>query len=271
MDADDIETNPTATGGEICIQSSPPPTDSPTPGPTPAPTAEPLPCDRITEFDPENFADATDIDNQWLPVTPGRKLVLEGVADGHPRRFVSIATDLTKVIDGVRTVVLWNRDYADEELQDAELTFFAQDDNGNVWSLGEYPEEFQNGEFIGAPSTWIAGNGDAEAGILMPAEPLVGGLLYLQGWAPEIDFLDCAQVVESGTTLCIAAHCYEDVLVTEEQSPLDPGGGHQRKYHSPSLGIVQVTAVDDPQGETMALTKHEQLSPSDLEGLARRR
>src|SRR3989304_3376318 len=87
---------------------------------------------RTTEFDAEDSSDPTNIDNPWLPLTHGRKFVLQGVADGLPHRVVFITTDLTKVINGVRRVVLWGRDYADEELQLAELAFFAPDDAGNV-------------------------------------------------------------------------------------------------------------------------------------------
>lgn len=261
IDADDIETNPSAAAGEICIQSSPPPTNLP----TPAPTAEPPPCDRISEFDPKNFSHPTNIDNLWLPLTPGRKLVLQGVANGLPHRVVFITTDLIKVINGVRTVVLWGRDYADEELQEAELAFFAQDNAGNVWSFGRYPEEFQNGEFVGAPSTWIAGKAKAEGGVHMPADPRAGELTYLQGWAPEIGFVDCAQVIETDGAVCVPVQCYDHVLITEEGNPLDSGSGQVRKYHSLGVGVVQVSAVEDPKGEAIALMKDEQLSATEME------
>src|SRR3990170_3720292 len=68
------------------------------------------------------------------------------------------------------------------QLVETELAFFAQDDDGNVWNLGEYPEEYENGEFVGAPSTWIAGLAGAEAGVHMLAEPRQGTGYYLQGW-----------------------------------------------------------------------------------------
>ena len=49
-------------------------------------------------------------------------------------------------------------------LQEQELAFFAQDDQGNVWNFGEYPEEYDNGKFTGAPSTWIRNEGGAYGG-----------------------------------------------------------------------------------------------------------
>ena len=54
----------------------------------------------------------------------------------------------------MRTVVSWDLDYSDGELAEAELAFYAQDDDGNVWRMGEYPEEYDGGQIVDAP-TWI--------------------------------------------------------------------------------------------------------------------
>lgn len=226
------------------------------------------PCPRMFHFTADKFSNPTQIDNRWLPMTPGTQFVLEGQANrgGHTatHRVVFTVTDLTKVIDGVRTVVVWDRDINEGHLVERELAFFAQDDEGNVWNLGEYPEEFEDGEFAGAPSTWIAGLANARPGIHMRADPKVGAPRYLQGWVPGIEFLDCAKVIRKGLDICVPFDCYEDVLLTDEVSPLDRGGGHQRKYHAPGVGIVKVGAVGDPEGETLVLVKLVQLDPEEL-------
>jgi hypothetical protein len=238
---------------------------APTGQSTPTPTVAAPPCAPFAEFDPGSFSDPTNIDNEWFPLVPGRKLVLKGLADGRHHRVVFIATDLTKVINGVRTRVMWNRDYQSGRLVESELAFFAQDDNGNVWNLGKYPEEYENGQFTGAANTWIAGIADAEGGLHMPGEPEVGGPEYLQGIAPEIDFLDCEKVIakDEGDALCVPLDCYDHILITEERSPLDAGSGHQRKYHAKDVGIVQITSVEDPEGETLALIKDAELRENE--------
>jgi len=48
-----------------------------------------------------------------------------------------------------------------------------------------------------------------------------------------------------------------------EKSPLE-GGGHQRKYHAPGVGIVQVGAVGDPEGETLVLVEIVHLNQGAL-------
>jgi hypothetical protein len=260
IDANNIESNPIVTHGEICLQGTPVPTVPATPVPTPA---DP-PCPRFVDFDPANFTDPTIFDNPLLPLIPGRQLVLDGVADGVPRRVIFTSTDVTKVINGVTTLVVWDRDFRDGILAEEELAFFAQDDDGNVWNLGEYPEELLNGVFNGAPNTWIAGLDEAEGGVHMPAEPVLNEPAYLQGWAPNIDFLDCARIISLGEHVCVPVSCYDNVVVTNETSPLDPAGGSQQKYHAPDIGIVNITATDNPLGETIALTSASELSSEDL-------
>jgi hypothetical protein len=95
-----------------------------------------------------------------------------------------VVTDLTMVVDGIRAVVICERDYTDDEFSEAELAFFAQDDDGNVWHLGQHPEEYEAGEIVETPA-WFAGLSDAKAGILIKAEPQIGGLSYSQGWGPR--------------------------------------------------------------------------------------
>ncbi len=226
-----------------------------------------LPCNLPTPFRRNEFDRSTRINNQWLPLPPGAQFTLEGRANRTgkplPHTVILTVTDLVKVIDGVRTVVLWDRDIQEGGLAEAELAFHAQDDARNVWGLGEYPEEYENGAFTGAPNTWITGQVGAQGGIAMLAHPRRGTPIFLQGVAPSIDFLDCAQVFARNQHICVPVKCYDQVLITDETSPL-AGTGHQRKYYAPGVGNVQITAVDDPEGETLVLTSVKRLDPAGL-------
>lgn len=238
---------------------------------TPSPSNKPQPklCpNEAAAFDASNFPPVPRVDNPWLPLAPGVRLVLEGRADRGggplPHQTVFTVTDLVKVIDGVPNVVVFDTDIQDDEVAEAELAFFAQDRDGNVWNLGEYPEEYEDGKFVGAPSTWFSGIGDARGGIHMKANPQRGAGWYLQGWVPSIEFLDCAQVSKTDTKACVPIKCFDGVLVTEETSPLDPNSGIQLKYHAPGVGIIQVGAVGGKEGETMQLIERRKLSAKEL-------
>ncbi|MEV7907643.1 hypothetical protein [Streptomyces anulatus] len=52
-------------------------------------------------------------------------------------------------------LVAWDRDYSDGKLVETELAFFAQDDDGNVWHFGQYPEVHENGRLVEAPA-WLS-------------------------------------------------------------------------------------------------------------------
>ena len=226
------------------------------------------PCNPVTQFNPYNFSDPTKIDNKWNPLIPGSQLTLNGEADRGggllPHEVVTTVTDLTKVVNGVRAVVVLEKDINEGTLEEAELNFQAQDANGNIWNLGEYPEEYENGKFHGAPDVWISGLDDTQPGNSMVGNAQLGSPEYLQGWSPEIEFLDCAKVFKMQQKTCVPVGCYDDVMITDERSPLEPESGHQRKYYAPGVGNVRVGAVGDPEDETLVLSKVSQLTPEQL-------
>ncbi|MBE4719983.1 hypothetical protein [Pseudarthrobacter sp. AB1] len=220
-------------------------------------------------FDRSDFQATPRIDNKWFPLKPGMQFTTTGTvtsADGvYERTVVHSVTGLTKVIDGITTRVMWDRDYADGKLVESELAFFAQTRQGAVWLFGEYPEEYENGEFIGAPSTFISGIAKAQAGIAMQAKPRTGTPDYVQAYAPKVDFLDCGTVLKKDQHVCVRTGCYNDVLVIDEYNPLEPPeAGHQRKFYSAGTGLVKVTAVGGTDQEFMDLVKVQKLGAAQF-------
>lgn len=220
-------------------------------------------------FDAANFDDPTTIDNVWMPLEPGTRFVYDGITvedDGTevPHRIVINVTDLTKVIGGVRTRITWDLDYSDGQLVEAELAFFAQDSAGNVWRVGEYPEEYEGGKVIDAPA-WIHGFEEARAGIMMQASPQVGTPSYAQGWGPAVDWTDVGQVDQMGQQTCVPVDCYEDVLVIAETSASEPDA-HQLKYYARGVGNVRVgwRGAGEKTKETLELTAIERLDETGL-------
>ena len=239
--------------------------------PAPQTAAESSLCSRVDGpscvFDYDNFDNPTVIDNEWLPMTPGMRLVFEGTTNednellGH--QVIITVTDLTKVIDGIDTVVSWDLDFSDGELVEAELAFFAQDNDGNVWRMGEHPEEYEDGELVDAP-TWLAGINGAKAGISMLGDPVEGTLSYSQGWSPEVGFIDRADVQEVSVETCTIFGCFEDVLVTGEFN-VEELGAVQFKYFARGVGNVRVGwSGNDETQEELELVSAEQLDPAAL-------
>ena len=212
------------------------------------------------DFDPENFDRSTTIDNPWFPLEPGTQLVFEGSTreEGRrvPHRVAYTVTDLAKEIGGVRNVVIWERDWRAGELQEAELALFAQDNDGNVWHLGQYPEEYEAGKVVATPA-WFHGLKRARAGIAMKAHPRLGTPPYSQGFAPPpVNWVDRAEVHEVGARTCVPVRCYQDVLVAREFEPDKPESS-QLKYYARGVGNVRVGWLGrrDQDREVLALVK----------------
>ena len=221
-----------------------------------------------TDFDRNKFSRSTTIDNRWSPLSPGMQFTFEGRANrGKGRlehRVVFTVTDLTKVIDGVRTVVMWDRDINAGQLSETELAFFAQDDDGNIWLLGEYPEEWEDGKFSAAPDVWFSGIQGAKAGVMMRADPKLGTTSYYQGLAPEIEFADKAKVHQMGLRTCVPLGCYDDVMVTDEWNALDRADAHQRKFYAPGVGNIRVGFAGGKEQEELVLVKLSHLDAGEL-------
>jgi len=169
---------------------------------------------------------------------------------------------LTKEIDGVQTLVCWDRDFIDGELEESEIVFFAQDDDGNVWHFGQYPEEYSDGEIVASPG-WLHGvNGGA--GIHMPGNPKLGDPPFLQGLAPNVPWTDRAVVLRAGEKVTGPTGSYEDVLVFDESNAEEPDA-HQLKYYARGVGNIKVGFSGEQETqEEVELIKIEQLSDEDL-------
>ena len=224
---------------------------------------------KYLELDPANFDRSTTIDNEWLPLKPGTQLVYEGfhVEDGEQirHRVVDTVTDLTKVISGVRTVVSVEEDYSGDELIEREIAFHAQDNDGNVWHLGQLRETYDQVEFVGG-RVWLVGYLGAKAGIRMLAKPLLGTPGYSQGYAPApFNWTDRGRVYQVDQKTKVPTGSYDGVLVIEEWDAETPKGVFQLKYHARGVGVVRIGfRGPDPEQEEMELVKIVHLPPEAL-------
>ncbi|HKC28640.1 MAG TPA: hypothetical protein VKB75_11575 [Jatrophihabitans sp.] len=227
-------------------------------------------CRAPFPFHPAEFPRRPAAGTRWLSLVPGTAFSLTGLAEGddgklHRHTIVSVVSRVTKRLDGVTTRIVFERDYQVGRLAESELAFEAADRSGNVWNVGEYPEEYENGHLAGAPSTWIAGLAKARAGIGMLAQPRLGTTAYSQGSAPRVGFHDCAKVAGTGRRVCIPRRCYQGVLIIREWAPNDPGGGVQLKYYAPHVGAIKVGQVGSgSSAEELHLTRMRHLTRAEL-------
>jgi hypothetical protein len=225
---------------------------------------------QFEEFDRNNFDRSTNIDNKWFPLKPGTQYVYKGVTQEEkkrvPHRLVFVVTDLAKMINGVRALVVWELDYKAGKMVEQELVFFAQDKDGNVWHLGQLSETYDEQEFVGARA-FLVGTDGARAGIMVQAEPRPGTPSYSQGYAPPpFNWTDRGRVDQVGQKTCVPTGCYNDIVVIAETSDAEGPNAEQLKYYAPGVGLVRVgwRGKAEKLKETLELAEVVQLGPEAL-------
>jgi hypothetical protein len=225
-----------------------------------------------TRFDPDNFGDPVADVNKWLPLKVGTQWVREGFTDvGNrrvPHRVISTVTDVSREIEGVSTVALMDQDIDGGQIVQQSLDYLAQDEQGNVWYLGSYTEEYEGGQFVNATDAWLAGVKGAKPGILMQADARTGTPPYFVAQPPGgEEEVDVAQVVETGQSECVPFKCYKDVLVIREGKEAAPD--NEFKYYAPGVGQILNTPRSASQHRDVEkLINLTQLSPRGLAELS---
>jgi hypothetical protein len=218
-------------------------------------------------FDPGNFGSPARNANKWFPLEPGTQVVKLGHLNrGHRRlthRIVYTVTDVSKRINGVRTVAVLDQDIDAGQIAEQALDYVAEDRRGTVWYLGSYTEAYEGGQFVNAADAWLAGVKGAEPGILMQARPRKGTPPYVQAKVPG-DEPDIAEVVKTGQSNCVPFKCYKNVLVIQEG-----GQGGEYKYYAPGVGGIRTEPrYKGGEQEVEELVNFTQLSPRALAELS---
>ncbi len=214
---------------------------------------------KVPDFDPASFTDSTRIDNPYLPLKPGTTFVY---VDKQAGVYDTIeVTHETKVVDGVKAVVVHDTGYVDGQKEEYTLDWFAQDKHGNVWYMGENSTQYYPDEPGKAPThegSWQAGKPVedthpvqlAQPGYAMEAHPKVGDV-YNQEYASGVAE-DMGKVLSLHAKADVGYGDFGgDVLKTEDFSPIEPDQ-LEHKFYAPGVGTLLTT---DNQGAFEQLVK----------------
>jgi hypothetical protein len=203
----------------------------PEPAPNPAAFVEGEPY--RPQIDPADFADV--VDNPYHPLEPGTVRVYEGRSEGEREETVVTVTDRTREVMGVTTTVVRDQVFVAGELAEDTFDWFAQDRHGHVWYFGEETAEYEDGKVVSREGSWEAGVDGAQPGIVMPGDPRIGEAYRQEYYAEEAE--DMGKVVRLGTSVTVPYGSFNDVLVTEDWTPLEPKL-LENKYYAPGVGVV---------------------------------
>jgi hypothetical protein len=184
-------------------------------------------------IDPGNFV--AKVDNRFWPLEPGTGFHYVGTRGTTAQTDDEIVTRQTLRILGIAATVV--RDTVSEHGRPIERTldFYAQDEQGNVWYLGEDSFEREHGRFHKASDSWRSGVDGAKPGIIMPADPRPGDS-YRQEYYPPGQALDQARVLGRRAAVKVPYGTFAHPLVTSEFSPLEPQT--EQKYYVAGVGEV---------------------------------
>jgi hypothetical protein len=220
--------------------------------------------DTVPDFAKARFTSPTRVDNPFFPLSPGTTWTYSGETEDGTERTVVEVLDETREVAGVTARVVRERVFLDDVLIEDTRDWYAQDDDGNVWYLGEEVDNYNyndEGSLIditheGAWETGldIAGVGrNALPGFQMKATPAAGDVYHQEYYAGEAE--DMGEVVALDVEVLLGNGATYRCLQTRDSNPLDPEAVDEFKYYAPNVGLVLEEPVDG--GERIELVSVE--------------
>jgi hypothetical protein len=186
-----------------------------------------------------DFVDA--VTHPHFPLEPGTTWTYEVTGDSEETIVVTVLEERRDILGISATVVHDVVTDASGTVIEDTYDWYAQDVDGNVWYLGEDTTAFEDGSSSKAGS-WEAGVDGARAGIVMPAAPEVGMAYQQEYLAGEAE--DQAEIMDVGARLSIGLGDYDDVVVTNDFTPLELDV-LERKYYAPGVGLIFEESLAD--------------------------
>jgi hypothetical protein len=170
--------------------------------------------------------------NLYFKLTPGYQLSYSHKKDDE---MVTVLNE-TRVIDGVTTRVVEDRERHDGKLAELTRDYYAIDSTTNdVYYFGEDVDVYKNGKVVDHKGSWMSGVKNAKFGLKMPAKPMVGQRFY-QEQAPGIG-MDRAEIKGNSASLVTPAGKFTNVVYVVENSPLETGSS--KKWYAAGVGPVK--------------------------------
>ncbi len=221
----------------------------------------------LPNFGSAVFDNSLQIDNALFPRNPGTTLTYDGVktdpTTGEVETEVIVVEVLnqTRMVAGIEARVVRDRVWLEGLLIEDTFDWYAQDNNGNVWYLGEEVTDFEYddaGNLIGTshPGAWETGVNGALPGYIMEANPLVDDHYYQEYLVGEAE--DHALVVGVGKMHSIPLGTFNGVLRTRDFTTSVETYGE--KFYAPNVGTILEHDYDATTGMLLGVTTLRSIS-----------
>ncbi|SEE52789.1 hypothetical protein [Jiangella alba] len=190
-----------------------------------------------------SFSAPGDITNPLFPLVVGDQAIQLGQEEGKPLRVEVTTLPRTRTItwDGqsIEAVVSQYVAYSAGRVIEVTHDYYAQDDAGGVWYLGEDVDDYEDGVLTGHGGSWLAGR-DGPGGLIMPADPSRGDV-YRSENIPGLVFEETT-VQDDDVTADGPRGQVRGAIGTEERQE---DGSVEHKVFAPGYGEFRSEASDE--------------------------
>ncbi|WP_116950288.1 hypothetical protein [Jiangella endophytica] len=190
-----------------------------------------------------SFSRPAAVTNPLFPLVVGDQALQLGQEEGEPLRVEVTTLPRTQTItwDGrrIEAVVSQYVAYRDGRILEVTHDYYAQDDSGGVWYLGEDVDNYQDGVVADHEGSWRAGR-DGPGGLIMPAHPRTGDV-YRSENIPGLVFEETT-VQDDDVTADGPRGPVHGAIGTEERQEDD---SIEHKVFAPGYGEFRSEASDE--------------------------
>lgn len=184
------------------------------------------------------FSHPQAITNPYLPLGSLKQDILEGTEKGHPLRVERTVKPGSKAfsINGqnVEALIMEDRETINGQLEEVALDYFAQDDDGNVYYLGEDVDDYKDGKIVAHDGSWLYGKDTQKLGMIMPAHLRVGQKFRVEDVGKVTVEKDV--VVSLTEKATVPAGKFDHVLMIKETNT---DGETEEKLYAPGVGAIK--------------------------------
>ena len=202
------------------------------------------------EINPDEFTSS--VTNKYFTLTQGKKMIYESKTEDGVERVEVYVTNEKKLVMGVETTVVWDRQFLNGELIEDTKDWYAQDQEGNVWYFGEDSKSIINNQVVSTKGSWEAGIDNAKPGIIMKANPQVGDSYRQEYYKGEAE--DKADVLALNEKVSVLFGEFNDCIKTLDYTPLEPDVKENKYYCAEISNLV----LEIDKGERVELISIEQ-------------
>ncbi len=201
------------------------------------------------EILPANFTNSTTLTNPYLLFEPGKKYIYEAQTEDGLERVEVQRLAATKTVMGITCIVVNDKVWLAGNLIEDTDDWYAQDNEGNVWYMGEDVDNFNpDGSLKDHAGSWEAGVDGAKAGIAMLADPKPGMAYRQEYYFNKAE--DEAEVLEIGLSVSVPFGAFANCLKTREWTELE-SDVNENKFYAPGIGLVKAVNVTDGDEEVL--------------------